>query len=161
MISRAPRQVKFSNNIKYFHHWINADRLLLFALLHCYERYWDRPNRLTQCFTQFKSPGVKILCVAFALECGITFKWYGNSWNITFYSQRVWIGYNIELADWVYCPLPCLRMHRRYELTHTPSGYARVGCKTGLRFDFDSTWVRWLVTVLLCSENVFLFLLST
>ena len=42
------------------------------------------------------------MCVAFALECGITFKWYGNSWNETFDSQRVWIGFSIELADWVY-----------------------------------------------------------
>ena len=32
-----------------------------------------------------------------------TFKWYENSWNKMFYSQRVWIGYNIELAEWVYC----------------------------------------------------------
>ena len=32
--------------------------------------------------------------------------WYGNSWNKTFYSQRVWIGYNIELAEVkVYTPL--------------------------------------------------------
>ena len=31
----------------------------------------NRPNRLNQCCTQFKSPGIKILCVAFALECGI------------------------------------------------------------------------------------------
>ena len=45
----------------------------------------NRPNRLTQCCNQFKSPGLKILCVL-------------HSWNKTFYSQRVWIRYNIELA---------------------------------------------------------------
>ena len=32
-----------------------------------------------------------------------TFKWYGNIWNKLFYSQRIWIGYYIELADLVYC----------------------------------------------------------
>ena len=63
----------------------------------------NRPNRLTQCCTQFKSPGVKILCVSHLhSNVAFTFKWYGNSWHKTFYSQRVWIGYNIELADWVY-----------------------------------------------------------
>ena len=31
-----------------------------------------------------------------------TFKWYGNTWNKTFYSQRIWFGYNIELAELVY-----------------------------------------------------------
>ena len=63
----------------------------------------NRPIRLTQCCTQFKSPGVKILCV-FHLQYNVAFafKWYGNSWNKTFYSQRVWIGYNIELAELVY-----------------------------------------------------------
>ena len=52
-----------------------------------------RPIRLTQCCTQFKSPGVKILCVLYLhYNVAFTFKWYGNSWNKTFYSQRVWIG---------------------------------------------------------------------
>ena len=54
----------------------------------------NRPNRLT---TQFKYPGFKILCVVLILHYNL--EWYGNSWKKTFYSQRVWIGYNIELAD--------------------------------------------------------------
>ena len=58
-----------------------------------------RPIRITQCCTQFKSPRVKILCVLYLhYNVAFTFKWYGNFWNKTFYSQRVWIGYNIELA---------------------------------------------------------------
>ena len=60
----------------------------------------NRPNRLTQCCTQFKSPGTKILWVLYLHDnVALIFKWYGNTWNKTFYSQRVWIGYNIELAD--------------------------------------------------------------
>ena len=56
----------------------------------------NRHIRLTQCCTQFKSPGVKILCVLYLhYNVAFTFKWYGNSWNKTFYPQRVWIGYNI------------------------------------------------------------------
>ena len=62
----------------------------------------NRPIRLTQCCTQFKSPGVMILCVLYLhYNVAFTFKWYGNFWNKTFYSQRVWIGYNIELAEQV------------------------------------------------------------
>ena len=37
-----------------------------------------------------------------------TFKSYGNSRNKTFLSQRVWIGYNIELANWVYWSLDAM-----------------------------------------------------
>ena len=60
----------------------------------------NRPIRLTQCCTQFKSPGDKILCVLYLYyNVPFTFKWYGNSWNKRFYSQRVWIGYNIDLAE--------------------------------------------------------------
>ena len=60
----------------------------------------NRPIRLTQCCTQFKSPGDKILCVLYLHNnVDFTFKWYGNSWNKTFYSQRISIGYNIELAE--------------------------------------------------------------
>ena len=60
----------------------------------------NRPIRLTQCCTQLKSPGDKILCVLHLhYNVAFTFKWYGNSWNKMFYSQRVWIGYNIELAE--------------------------------------------------------------
>ena len=60
----------------------------------------NRPIRLTQCCTQFKAPGDKILCVLYLhYNVAFTFKWYGNFWNRKFYSQRVWIGYNIELAE--------------------------------------------------------------
>ena len=31
-----------------------------------------------------------------------SFQWYGNTWIKTFYSQRILIGYNIELAESVY-----------------------------------------------------------
>ena len=42
----------------------------------------DRPFRLTQCCTQFKSPGDNILCVlCLHYYVAFTFKWYGNSWN--------------------------------------------------------------------------------
>ena len=55
--------------------------------------HFNRPIRLTQCCTQFKSPGVKILRVLYLhYNVAFTFKWYGNSWNKTFYPQRVWIG---------------------------------------------------------------------
>ena len=56
-----------------------------------------RPIRLTQCCTQFKSPGDMILCILYLhFNVAFTFKWYGNSWNKRFYSQRVWMGYSIE-----------------------------------------------------------------
>ena len=59
-------------------------------------RVKHRPVRLTQCCTQLKSSGVKIFCVLYLhYNVVLTFKWYGNSWNKTFYPQRVWIGYNI------------------------------------------------------------------
>ena len=64
----------------------------------------NRPIRLTQCCSQFRSLGVKILCALYLhYKVAFTFKWYGNSWNKTFYSQVVWIGYNIELAELVNC----------------------------------------------------------
>ena len=70
----------------------------------------NRPIRLTQCCTQFKSLGVKILCVVNLHDNeAFTFKWCGNSWNKTFYSQRIWIGYNIELAELVYWNLKLLQ----------------------------------------------------
>ena len=62
-----------------------------------------RSNRLTQCCTQFKSPGVKLLGALYLhYNVAFAFKWYGNSWSKTLYSQRVWIAYNIELADLIY-----------------------------------------------------------
>ena len=45
----------------------------------------DRPIRLTQCCTQFKSLYVFYL----HYNVAFTFKWHGNSWNKTFYSQKV------------------------------------------------------------------------
>ena len=61
------------------------------------------PIRVTQCNTQFRSLGVKVLC-EFHLHDNIafTFRWYGYIWNKSVYSQRIWIGYNIELAESVY-----------------------------------------------------------
>ena len=65
-----------------------------------HQKYIYRTIRLTQCCTQFKSAGDKILCVFYLpYNVAFTFKWYVNSWNKTFYSQRVWIGYKIELAE--------------------------------------------------------------
>ena len=51
---------------------------------------WKHSIRLNQCCTKFKSPGVKILCVLCLHYVAFTFKWYGNSWNKTICSQRVW-----------------------------------------------------------------------
>ena len=68
----------------------------------------NRRNQLTQCCTQFRSPGFKILCVLY-LHCknvAFTFKWYGNTWNKTCYSQRVWIGYTTNVAFWLQPSLP-------------------------------------------------------
>ena len=70
----------------------------------CHKISNHRHIRLTQCCTQFKSPGFKILCVLYLhYNVAFIFKWYGNTWNKTFYSQRVWIGNNIDKAQWVYC----------------------------------------------------------
>ena len=60
----------------------------------------NRPNRLTQCCTsctQFKSPEIMSFCVLYLRDnVAFIFTWYGNIWNKTSYSQRVWIGYNIR-----------------------------------------------------------------
>ena len=52
-----------------------------------------RPIRLTQCCTQFKSLGVKVLCV-FHLHDNIafTFKWYGNTWTNRFIPKGFELG---------------------------------------------------------------------
>ena len=62
--------------------------------------FHHRPFRLTHCCAQFKFPEVKILCALYLhYSVAFTFKWYGNSWNKKmFYFQRVWTGYNIDLA---------------------------------------------------------------
>ena len=44
-------------------------------------------------------PGKRFFVCCICITMWFTSKWYGNSWNKTFYSQRVWIGYNIELAE--------------------------------------------------------------
>ena len=63
----------------------------------------DKFGHLNQCCTQFKSPGTKNLCVLNLHDNeAFTFKWYGNPLNKTFYSQKIWIGYNIELAQLVH-----------------------------------------------------------
>ena len=49
-------------------------------------------------------PGLRFLRIVFECNVAVLFKLYGNLSNKTFYSQRVWIGYNIELADLVYYP---------------------------------------------------------
>ena len=47
-----------------------------------------RPIPPTQCCTQFKSLGVKVLCVLHLYNNeAFTFKSYGNTWNKTFYSK--------------------------------------------------------------------------
>ena len=74
----------------------------------------NRPIRLTQCCAQFKSLGVKILYVLNLHDNeAFTFKWYGNTWNKTLYSQKIWIGYNIELAELVYISTMVVRIQNR------------------------------------------------
>ena len=52
-----------------------------------------RPIRLTQCCTQFRCLGVKVLCVFHVhANTAFTFKWYGNTWNKTFYPKRFELG---------------------------------------------------------------------
>ena len=50
---------------------------------------FNRPNRLTQCYTQFKSPRIKILCVIFVH----TFKWYEipEKQNVLFSKDLNWV----------------------------------------------------------------------
>ena len=50
---------------------------------------FNRPNRLTQCYTQFKSPRIKILCVIFVH----TFKWYEilENQNVLFPKGLQWV----------------------------------------------------------------------
>ena len=73
-----------------------------------HEETKNRPNRLTQCCTQFKSPGIKILCVLYLHDnVAFIFKWYGNTWNKTFYSQRVqhWVSQlGLYPFDWINLP---------------------------------------------------------
>ena len=71
--------------------------------LTCNIYMYNRPFRLTQCCTQFRSQGVKVLCVFHLHDnVALTFKWYGNTWNKSIYSQRIWLENNIELAKSVY-----------------------------------------------------------
>ena len=63
----------------------------------------DRPIRLTQCCAQFKSLRVRVFSV-FHLHDNVEFtlKWVGNTWNKTFYSQRIWrnLGTTLSLLNW-------------------------------------------------------------
>ena len=82
--------------------WV-ARVIFLIQIPLTFSGHCNRPIWLTQCCTRFRSLGVKILCALYLhYKVAFTFKWYGNSWNKTFYSQRVWIGYNSELAELVY-----------------------------------------------------------
>jgi len=56
---------------------------------------FKRPKWVTQCCIQVKSTRDTILYLLF-LHCFVefTFKCYGNYWNKTLYSLRVWIRYN-------------------------------------------------------------------
>ena len=53
-------------------------------------------------YTQFKSPGVKILCVVY-LHYNVAFWAHLNDMEIPetkrFFSENVWIKYNFELAE--------------------------------------------------------------
>ena len=90
-------------HLTYFTQWTIPDFYAIFRKKDKVSKAGNNsPIRLTQCRTQFKSPR-KILCVLYLhYNVPFTFKWYGNSWDKTFYSQRVLIGYNIELAELVY-----------------------------------------------------------
>ena len=97
------------------------------------------------------------------------FKWYGNTWNKKFYSQRIWIGYNIELAESVYvhvqeaisckellyqitfCTLTCRSMrsvgqlqtcNARFLSTYLANDckLAAVGCETGTGLEAFEEW---------------------
>ena len=47
-----------------------------------FDQLSNRPIRQTQCYTQFKSPKVKILCVLYLhYSVAFTFKWYANGLN--------------------------------------------------------------------------------
>ena len=98
-INNWPRRCLFYNQVikKMCLYILNEPAADFVHVLH------NRPILLAQCCTQFKFPWVMILCVLYLhYNVAFTFKWYGNSWNKTLYSQRVWIGYNIELAKYVY-----------------------------------------------------------
>ena len=78
---------------------------------HFIRRFLNKPIRLTQCCTQFKSLGVKVLCVLHLHDnVAFTFKWFGNTRNKTCYSHRIWIRYSIELAESVYSNCRCINM---------------------------------------------------
>ena len=73
----------------------------------------------------------KILCVLYLhYNVAFTFKWCGNSWNKTFYYQRVWIGYIIELAEEVYWS--CREGNLRQPIKHYPD----LGSDTSLAWNF-------------------------
>ena len=85
----------------------------------------NRPNRPTQCCIQFKSPRDMILFVLYLhYNVAFTFKWYRNSWNKTFYSQRVWIGttmsypFGLLIFSWFNFKLePTFPVHTAFQST--------------------------------------------
>ena len=77
--------------------------LLIFCQLICFTLRWYLQN-----YERYHAKGYqRIVRRFFALlylhyNVAFTFKWYGNHWNKTFRSQRIWIGYNIELTNLVH-----------------------------------------------------------
>lgn len=83
--------------------FFNINKPLVNMHLPAWQKGINKTTRLTHCCTQFKSHGVKILCELYLhYNVTSTFKWCGNFWNKTFYSPGVWIGYNVELAEYLY-----------------------------------------------------------
>ena len=80
-----------------------------------------RPIRLTQCCTQFKSLGVKVLCVFYLQDNeAFTFKWYGNTWNknVLFPKDLNWVQHwvsRIGLCN-VGIDVPQPNWHKAWEL---------------------------------------------
>ena len=59
-------------------------------LLSCLVAY--RPTGLTKCCIQFRSLGVKVLCVFHLYDnIAFTFKWYGSTWNVLFPKDLNWV----------------------------------------------------------------------
>ena len=58
----------------------------------------NRPIRLTQCCTQFKSPGVKILCVLY-LNYNVTFTFMEIPEAKRFIHKGFELGTNVYLAE--------------------------------------------------------------
>ena len=114
----------------------------------------NKPIRLTQCCIQFRSLGVKVLCVFYLHDnIAFTFKWYGNTWNKTFCSQRIWIGYHIELAELVYCSL--YNWIGEHEITKIKKyTYLLRIQKKRNKNKHNKTWMKWNDTKWTCEYYV-------